>query len=178
MTARRPAAIAADLRQHAGRTYGHNLMALADELDALDARRPTADEIVVPPWDELVAAGVQVAEWDAYGTMFDVGPVTVFVDRRNDGWWDKPPEGWLVQVDADGERQRMTDHELRAVLAGLVVEHLDRLDPPAPEPQADDDVVTVERSAVEGVLGYLSSENATEPWYIALRAALDARGQR
>lgn len=82
--------------------------------------------------------------------------------------------------DADSGYLRLNAaHTFQHIAARLArfLDRLDRLDP-QPEPQAADDVVTVERSAVEGVLRYLSTENASEPWYVALRAALDARGQR
>lgn len=127
MTARRPADIAAELRANWGTP--RRIVRCADELDALDARWPTADEIAGLREDADLLVG-------CYGADSFAGTVTV----------------------------RLTMF-------------LDKLDPPEPAPQADDDMVTIERSAVKGVLDYLSTENDTEPWYIALRAALDARGQ-
>lgn len=65
------------------------------------------------------------------------------------------------------------DHELRAVLAGLVAEHLNRLDPP--QPQADDDVdpwALLERLVVPTLMATDLVELRD-----AARAALDARGQ-
>ncbi len=78
------------------------------------------DEVDPWEWDVLLSVdgGVSVEEWDAYGTMFHVGEHTVYVDRRNDGRWDRHPEGWLVEVDDEG-RRRMTDLDLRRTLTRL-----------------------------------------------------------
>lgn len=71
-------------------------------------------------WAELIQLGVTFEEWDAYGTMMHVGDSTVYVDRRNCGYWNEGPIECLVRVNPDGDRQRMTDEDLRVCLTNLV----------------------------------------------------------
>lgn len=152
VTARRPADIAAELRDsdaksdYTGLAHWPTVMALADELDALDRRWPTADEI---------AEQRRRAEFlRTLGYPHDAIRLTAFLDRLD------PP-----QPEPQGEDNE--DPDGRSGVDYCLVHHGIRNEDEYPVCDfADDD------TSRECVLVPLTYDPATA------RAALDARGQR